>query len=147
MVALVGVAHRFFKPESIKLFLLKTLANMEAVTQSTTEQILNHHLAAFIDANVDEIMKDYTEQSELLTPDGPVLGLKAIRDFFQRAFNILPKGSSLDLKQTIIRGNMVYLAWTGESSFVNIPLGTDTFIFENDKILFQTLAAQIVTKQ
>ena len=120
---------------------------MEAVTQSTTEQILNHHLAAFIDANVDEIMKDYTEQSELLTPDGPVLGLKAIRDFFQGAFNILPKGSSLDLKQTIIRGNMVYLAWTGESSLVNIPLGTDTFIFENDKILFQTLAAQIVTKQ
>ena len=120
---------------------------METLLQTKTEQILNHHLFAFIETDVNEIMKDFTEASELLTPDGALKGLDAIRSFFEETFKIVPKGSTLEIKQQIIRDNIAYIVWSGESSFVSIPLGADTFIIENDKIAFQVVAAQIIPKQ
>jgi ketosteroid isomerase-like protein len=119
---------------------------MEAVIQTKTEEIFNHHISAFVEADVHEVLKDFTEESELLTPDGALKGLNAIRSFFEEAFRMLPKGSALEIKQTIIRDNIAYAVWSGHSSFVNIPLGTDTFIMENDKISYQILAAHIIPK-
>jgi hypothetical protein len=120
---------------------------MSTVVLTRTEEILNHHVSAFVETDLDEIMKDYAERSELLTPQGPVSGLNAIRSWFEEIFKAVPKGSPLDLKQTIIRGNVAYIVWSGESPFVSIPFGVDTFIMENDTILFQALGAQIVPKQ
>ena len=120
---------------------------MEAVIQTRTKEILDHHLSAFIDADVEEIMKGYSERSELLTPQGPVSGLTAIHSFFEEVFKIVPKGSTLDLKQEIIRDNIAYIAWAGESAFVSIPMGADTFIMDGDKIIYQALAAHIIPKQ
>jgi len=120
---------------------------MEAVIQTRTKEILDHHLSAFIDADVEEIMKGYSERSELLTPQGPVSGLPAIRSFFEEVFKIVPKGSTLDLKQEIIRDNIAYIVWAGESALVSIPMGADTFIMDGDKIIYQILAAHITPKQ
>jgi hypothetical protein len=47
----------------------------------------------------------------------------------------------------IIRDNMTYIVWSGESPFVSIPFGVDTFVMENDKILYQNLGAHIIPKQ
>ena len=120
---------------------------METLLQTKTVEILNHHLSAFIETNIDEIMKDFTESSEVLTPDGALKGLAAIRSFFVEVFKILPKGSTLELKQQMIRDNIAYVVWTADSSFVSIPLGADTFIMENDTILYQIVAAHIIPKQ
>jgi len=120
---------------------------MSTVQVTRTEEILNHHVSAFVETDLDEIMRDYTTNSELLTLQGPVKGLGGIRSFFEEIFKIAPKGSTFDLKQMLIRDNMAYIVWAGESSFVSIPFGADTFIMENDKILFQCLGAHIVPKQ
>ena len=120
---------------------------MQATLQTNTKEILHHHVSAFLEADVEEVLKDFSEESELLTPQGPVKGLNAIRSFFEEIFKLMPKGSTLELKQELIRNNIAYVAWTGESPFVNIPVGTDTFIMEGDKIMYQTLAAQIIAKQ
>ena len=119
---------------------------METVTQTKTQEVLNHHLSAFMEADVDEVLKDFTEQSELLTPDGALKGLNAIRSFLEEVFKMVPKGSTLETKQMIVRDNLAYITWSGESPFVSIPLGTDSFIIENDKIVYQTLAAHIIPK-
>ena len=120
---------------------------MSTVLVTKTEEILNHHLSAFIETDVDEIMKGYFENSELLTPQGPISGLDAIRSFFEEIFKIIPKGSALDLKQMIIRDNIAYIVWSAESSFVSIPFGADAFVMANDKILYQILGAHIIPKQ
>lgn len=120
---------------------------MEATLQTKTKEILDHHLSAFMEADVEEIMKGYSEQSELLTPQGPVKGLSAIRPFFEETFKAVPKGSTLEIKQELIRDNIAYIVWAGESPFVNVPLGADTFMIEGDKIIYQTLAAHIIPKQ
>lgn len=119
---------------------------MEANTEATTQEVVAHHLSAFNDADVEEILKDFTEDSELLTPDGMLKGLDIIRSFYGEVFKMVPKGSVLEMKQMIIRGNIAYVAWSCESSFVTIPIGADTFIVENDKIKYQTLGAHIIPK-
>ena len=120
---------------------------METVLQTKTREILDHHVSAFIETDINEVMKDFTEASELLSPEGALKGLNAIRSFFEEIFKALPKGSTLEMKQMIIRDDVAYIVWSAESSFVNIPFGTDTFIMKDDKILYQIAAAHIIPKQ
>lgn len=43
---------------------------------TNVEQVLTHHLTAFGNNDLDAILKDYTEDSVILTPIGKVAGLK-----------------------------------------------------------------------
>lgn len=113
---------------------------------TSTEQILMHHLIAFGDNNLDEILKDYTEQSVIMTPEGVVKGLAEIRKFFKDFFEVIPTGSSFTMKQKNVEGNIAYIAWASESSSNKIPMGTDTFVFEGDKIQYHTVADYRVKK-
>ena len=47
-----------------------------------TKDVLHHHLAAFGAGDVDEILKDYTDDSVLITADGTIRGLEALREAF-----------------------------------------------------------------
>lgn len=62
-----------------------------------------------MEADVEEIMKDYSKQSKLLTPQGSVKGLSAIRSFLEETFEAVPKGSTLEIKQALIRDNIAYI--------------------------------------
>lgn len=95
--------------------------------ETVTRAILTHHLTAFGNNDLDEIMKDYTEESEVLTPDGPLKGLAAIRKFFEAFFKAIPTGSAFEMKQLITTGPVAYIAWASESEVAKIPMGTDTF--------------------
>lgn len=115
--------------------------------ETTIETTLNHYLQAFLNNDMDELMKDYTEASEVWTPNGSFTGLKAISSFFQYVFALLPKeGTQLELKQRIVKDNKIYLVWSAESPAVNIPMGTDCFEIRDDKILWQATAAHIIHK-
>lgn len=107
---------------------------------TTVEQILMHHLIAFGDNNLDEILKDYTEQSIVMTPNGTLKGLAEISTFFKDFFEAIPTGSAFSMQQKIIEGNVAYIAWASKSNKAKIPMGTDTFVFEGDKIQYHTVA-------
>lgn len=119
---------------------------MEAPLQSNMEAVISHHLSAFADADLDELMKDYTEESQLFTPDGHLLGLAAIKEFFQSIFKLIPWGSVVEIKQKFVSDEIAYIAWSCESQFISIPLGTDSFIITDNKISIQTFAAHIISK-
>jgi hypothetical protein len=92
-------------------------------------------------------MKDYTEQSELRTPDGAIVGLKAISSFFSYAFTLFPKDKTkLEIKQMIANDNKVYFIWTADSPIVNVSFATDSFEIKEEKILWQTTAFHMVQK-
>ncbi|MBG6234030.1 ketosteroid isomerase-like protein [Pedobacter sp. CAN_A7] len=105
-----------------------------------TSQVLTHHLTAFGSNDLDEIMKDYTEDSVLFTPTGPLSGLAAIRNFFEAFFFAIPTGSAFEMIQLSVKDHVAYIVWTSESSIAKIPVGTDTFILEGDKIKYHTVA-------
>lgn len=114
--------------------------------ENTVEQTLMHHLTAFGNNDLDEIMKDYTESSVVMAPHGSVNGLTAIRKFFEDFFGNIPKGSTFGMKQKIIASNVAYIVWDSESDSTKIPMGTDTFVFDGDKIQYHTVADYRIPK-
>lgn len=124
---------------------LQTTKNKIAMN-TIVEQTLMHHLIAFGDNNLNEILKDYTEESVIMTPNGSIKGLTEIRDFFKDFFAVIPTGSSFTMNQKTIVGNVAYIFWASESSTTKILAGTDTFVFDGDKIQYHTVADYRIQK-
>ncbi|RZM22342.1 MAG: nuclear transport factor 2 family protein [Pedobacter sp.] len=110
------------------------------------DSVLTHHLTAFGDNSLDEILKDYQEKSEIYTPSGTRKGLTAIREFFKEFFDAIPAGSSFQMLEKQVKGNLAYIVWSSESDKFQIPVGTDTFLFEDDKIVQHTVADYRIKK-
>jgi ketosteroid isomerase-like protein len=110
----------------------------------TTKEVLMHHLTAFGDNKLDEIMLDYTEQSTLLCDKGALKGLDKIRQFLEEMFRLIPSGSEFEMKQLTINDNVAHIIWTSKSAIAEIPFGTDTFLIEADKIKIHTVAALVI---
>jgi ketosteroid isomerase-like protein len=101
--------------------------------------VLEHHLAAFVTNDLNELMRDYTEDAEVWTENGIIKGADAIRAFFAYAFGLFPKGATkFSLKKQMVEGNKAFIIWEAEGPAARVPLGVDTFIFEHDKIVFQS---------
>ncbi len=113
---------------------------------SITNDVLMHHLNAFGNNDLAEIMLDYTEDSEVLTSTGAIKGLSAIAAFFSDLFIIIPTGSAFEMKQLTVTENVAHIIWASESAVTAIPFGTDTFVLEQDKIKFNTISADIKLK-
>ena len=113
---------------------------------SITNDVLMHHLTAFGNNDLAEIMFDYTEDSEILTSTGAIKGLSAIAAFFSDLFTTIPTGSDFEMKQLTVTENVAHIIWASESAVAAIPFGTDTFVLEQDKIRFHTVSADIKFK-
>ena len=115
----------------------------------STAEVLDHHLAAFGAADVDEVMIDYADEAVFCTPDGPVRGAAAIREAFRRIFaDVFPRaGSTLEMRQRFAEAEVAYIVWSAETPTARVPIGTDTFVVRNGKIVVHTFAAHFVAKQ
>jgi len=112
------------------------------MSDSATEHtlaVLKRHLDAVSSHNVDQILKDYTDESVLFTPEGIVHGLVEIRAFFEGFFDAM-SSEALDeftmLRQDV-EGEIAYILWASEPY---VSIGTDTFIVRNGKIAVQSIA-------
>ena len=105
----------------------------------STQDTLMRHLNALA-GGVDTIMRDYTESSVLLTPQGPHRGLAGIRAFFAGFLAASPPEllAAFTLERQDVVGEVAYIVWKAEPY---IPLATDTFVIRDGKILVQTFAA------
>jgi hypothetical protein len=113
----------------------------------TTETVVQHHLDAFTTNNLDELKKDYLEESEVWAPEGVMQGLENISSFYAYVFSLLPKEDMrFEIKQKIIKQEKAYIVWSAESSKISIPIGTDSFEIKDGKIMWQSLAAHIIPK-
>ncbi len=110
--------------------------------------MLDHHLEAFGAGDVDEVPKDYTGDSVLLTPNGPVRGLDELRaaftDFLTGLF--APGTYMLDLDRMEIAGDVAYIVWHADGAAASVPIATDTFVVRDGVIAVQTFAATIDPK-
>jgi len=117
------------------------------ITLINPEKVFQHHLKALGENDIEELMRDYTEQSELWTPDGDIVGLKAISSFFSYAFTLFPKDlTKFEIKRMIARDSKVYVVWTADSPLVNVSFATDSFDIREGKILWQSTAFQMAQK-
>jgi hypothetical protein len=105
----------------------------------TTATTLAHHLAAFT-TSVDAILEDYTPESILFTPNGPIRGLDGIGAFFADFLTNSPPAllQAIRLLRQDIDGEIAYIVWQAAPF---IPLASDTFVIRDGKIVVQTFAA------
>ncbi len=119
----------------------------ESMSNAMTEKVLDHHLKAFGDRDMTAILEDYTEESVLLTPDGPVKGHKELQPVFEAFFADFAKpGAVFEIKQRLIQGEVAYIVWAAETADNVYELGTDTFIVKDGKIAVQSFAAKVAPK-
>ncbi|WP_089725200.1 nuclear transport factor 2 family protein [Candidatus Thiosymbion oneisti] len=109
----------------------------------STETVINHHLQAFSAGDVDEIIKEYTEDSVLIVQDATLTGLDSIRAAFTGFFGGLFKPGTYEFKmdRMEISGDVAYVVWHSTNESVDVKLGTDTFLIRDGKIVVQTFAA------
>ena len=111
------------------------------ISEAQTKQVLDHHWEAFKNNDLEETMKDYTEESVLITPNATYNGLDEIRNNFVSAFKLFPKDSSeFVLDKSIVVKDVGYILWKSKTPTFNLTYGTDTFIIRDGKIIRQTYA-------
>ena len=114
----------------------------------TTQSILEHHLQAFGSGDTAEILKDYTDDSVLVTQQGQLKGRAAIEEAFKGFFSGIfsPGTYEFDMDTMQICGDVAYIAWHATTKTHDVPLGTDTFVVRDGKIAVQTFAAQMTER-
>jgi ketosteroid isomerase-like protein len=107
--------------------------------ETSTQSTLEHHLQAFGEG-IDSIMQDYTEDSVVVIPEATYRGLEEIRTFFTAFVESLPEGiwDAFQMNRQEVVGEVAYILWEAQPW---IPLGTDTFVVRDGKIMYQTFAA------
>ena len=115
------------------------LADSPSETATSTQAVLAHHLQAFGEG-IEAIMADYTEDSVVIVPDATHHGLAEIRSFFTSFAESNPEGfgAAFRMKRQEVFGEVAYILWEAKPW---CPLGTDTFVIRDGKIVFQTYAA------
>lgn len=114
----------------------------------TTQAILDHHLAAFAAGDADEILKDYTDESVLITPDGVTRGRDALRTAFDGFLSGLfaPGAYDFVMDASHVEGEVAHIACHANCASAEVALGTDTFVVRDGRITVETFAAKIVPK-
>jgi ketosteroid isomerase-like protein len=111
---------------------------------SVTEAVVHNHLQAFLEQKgVAAILNDYDENARFYSEAKIYKGKQEIHGFFSNFINSLPAGAidRFSLRSLQVDGNIAYITW---SVGADIPMGTDTFVVGNGKIVSQSFAMYAV---
>jgi ketosteroid isomerase-like protein len=110
------------------------------VAPSATETVVRHHLQALLEQKgVDAIVSDYDDDARFFTEAKIYRGRREIHGFFEGFIASLPAEAieNFTLRALSADREVAYITWSVGS---DIPLGTDTFVVDNGKIVSQTFA-------
>jgi hypothetical protein len=116
-----------------------------SIDEAVTKKVLDHHVQAFQQNDLEGVMADYTEESILITPDRTYKGLAEIRENFVGAYKALPtNGTTMTLVKSIVVRDVAYIVWKAVTPTLEFKYATDTFIIVDGKIITQTYAGDVV---
>jgi ketosteroid isomerase-like protein len=109
---------------------------------ATTEAVLKQHVQALVSRNLDSLMKDYSPDAVVFSPNGASKGLKNIRAGFTAVLGVLTPEVLANMKviRQEIDGEYAYILW---SALPAVPFGGDTFRVHNGKIVMQSFVGQM----
>jgi ketosteroid isomerase-like protein len=114
----------------------------------TTDDVVNQHLNAFYDKDLEGVLADYATDAVLFIPGGPLRGRAEIKPFFQNLISEFSKpGAAFSMRQQNADGDYAYILWTAETADNTYETATDTFIVRNGKIVAQSFAAKVTPKR
>ena len=108
-----------------------------------TDAVLDNHLAAAQRGDLEGVLTDFSEDSVLFLPQGPVRGIAELREFYKAFLTKPPSGfpKVFELLRRDVEGEVAYIVWKAEPG---VRLATDTFLVRDRKIAVQTFAASLV---
>ena len=115
-----------------------------AVIETATETVVRRHLQAFLEQQgVAAIVSDYDEDAHFYSEAKIYRGKQEIGGFFTGFLASLPARAieRFTLRSLQVDRNIAYITWCVGS---DIPLGTDTLVVDNGKIVAQTFAMYAV---
>ena len=114
---------------------------------TTTKEIIDHHLKAFVEGDLKGVLSDYGPSAVFFTPQGPLRGPDAIRPLFEAMIaEFAQPGAGFHLKRQSVEGNYAYIVWTAETAENIYELGTDTFVVQDGKIVAQSYTGRITPR-
>lgn len=111
-----------------------------SIQSSVTETVVRRHLQAFTEQQgIAAIVSDYNDDARFVSEAKIYRGKGEIGNFFAEFIGSLPPGAieRFSLRSLRVEGDLAYITWDIDGT---VPLGTDTFVVENGKIVLQTFA-------
>jgi hypothetical protein len=113
----------------------------------STNDLLNHHLEAIKQGDIEAVLSDYTPDAVLFREDGAFKGIDAIRPVFDKFVAEFQKsGTTSSTKQRLVEGDYAYMVWAAETANNVYELATDIFVVREGKIVAQSFTAKITSK-
>src|SRR4051812_43230270 len=114
---------------------------------STTEEVLERHVKAFFEGNLERIVSDYSADAVLFTPSGPLKGHDPIREFYRELIREFGQpGTTFSMQVQSIDGEFAYAVWSAETAGNVYEMATDTHVVRDGKIVAQSFAGVIKPK-
>jgi len=103
----------------------------------TSEEVVEHHLTALGDGDLEAIMADYAADAVLVTSAGVVRGRTSIRAGFAQLLTNLPN-IAWTVKSQASEGEVLLLEWAADAGAAYADDGVDTFVVRDGLIQAQT---------
>ena len=115
---------------------------------STTEAVLDHHLEAFGDQDIEATMADYAEDAVVVTHGEVHRGREAISDWFENGLftDFSQEPVEFSLEERTVEGEYAYIVWNANTPENTYEFATDTFVIRDDEIVAQTLGTVVTPK-
>lgn len=114
---------------------------------TSTLDILNHHLAAFEEGDLNGILADYGPNIVFFTRDAVLKGVDAVRPLFEALIAEYRKpGAKFNMIRHSVEGDYAYIVWTAQTADNIYELATDTFVVREGKIVAQSFTAKITPR-
>ena len=111
---------------------------------ASTQHVLDNHLKAFDQGDLNGVLSDYAPSAVFFTKDGTFQGVDAIRPLFENLIAEFGKpGATFDMKKQLVEGDYAYILWTAETADNVYEMATDTFVVREGKIVAQSFTAKI----
>ena len=84
---------------------------------TTTKDVIDHHLRAFGQRDLEGVLSDYAPGAVFFTPNGPLRGIDAIKPLFQTMIaEFGTPNATFSMKQQLVEGDYAYILWTAETA-------------------------------
>ena len=114
---------------------------------ASTQDVLDNHLKAFDQGDLNGVLSDYALAAVFFTRDGTLKGVDAIRPLFEALLAEFGKpGATFTMKQHLVQGDYAYILWTAKTADNVYELATDTFVVKEGKIAVQSFTAKITPR-
>src|SRR3954468_12489820 len=105
----------------------------------TPQEIIADHGAAVAKLDLSAILKDYREDSVILTSQGALEGLAGVESFYKQALGMLPE-AEFSVVSVTYGADAALMLWSAFFVAGEIKDGVDTFVFDQGAIRLQTIS-------